>query len=398
MNPPAPFSWHPVVQELATPALADPLGELRARLAAASPPLPGGPRPRIAVAVGSRGIAGIADVVAAVVAHLRARGADPFLVPAMGTHGGGTAPEQEAVLAHLGITEETVGAPVISQPEVQRVGTTPGGVPVWVDRAAWAADGIVPVNRVKPHTAFAGAVESGPSKLLAVGLGKAESAAALHRAPLERAIPEVAELLLGTGRVPFGVALAENAAGATAALDVLLPPGWLAAEAALLARARRLAPRLPWDDLDLLVVQELGKDVSGTGLDLHVIGLDRRFPGRGAVPRIRRIAALGLTPGSRGNANGVGYADVVTRALADAVDWPATYANCRATGFLEAVRLPYVAADEAEAVAVALRSLRPDPGPAVRAVRIRDTSRLLDLEVSPALWAALPEGVHKRCG
>lgn len=381
--------WHPVGREVPGPEVADPPAELRRRLPGVDAEIR--PGCRAAVAVGSRGIPGIGALVAETVRFLRGRGADPMVVPAMGSHGGATPEEQVRVLADLGVTEAAVGAPVRWAP-LTRAGETGGGLAVWADGAAWTADLLVPVNRVKPHTAFHGPLESGPSKLLAVGLGREASAAALHRAGLREGIPEVARFYLASGKVPFGVALVENACGGTARVEVLRPGSWLEAEAALLQEARALAPRLPWDELDLLVVERIGKDVSGTGMDLHVVGLERRFPGCGAVPRIRRIVALDLTEGSHGNANGVGYADVVTRRLADRIDWGATYENCRATGFLEAVRLPYVAADEAEAVAVALAGL--GPLAAVRGVRVRDTSHLTCLDVTAALLADLPPGVH----
>jgi hypothetical protein len=337
--------------------------------------------------------------VAQLVRTLTEAGVRPFVVPAMGTHGGASPAEQEAVLAHLGVSESLTGAPVVCRGEVVLAGETAGGIPVWVDAAAWAADAVIPVNRVKPHTAFRGSVESGPSKMLAVGLGKAASAEALHRAGLGGGIPEVASFLLATGRVPFGVALVEDPFGALAAVRVLAPTNWLAAEAEFLALAWTLYPRLPWDELDLLVVERMGKDLSGTGMDLNVIGMKRRFPAWPAGPRIGAVVALRLTQASRGNATGIGYADLVTQALAHAVDWEATRANCRATGFQDAGRCPRVAADEAEAVALALADLAPRlSGRGVRAARLTDTLHLGQLWVSPALADDLPPSVHRACG
>jgi hypothetical protein len=389
---PALIAWHPVGLDLSRRALADPRSALRASLEGLrlGPLL--GRDSRVAVAVGSRGIPGISSLVAEVVAALRARGAEPFVVPAMGTHGGVSPSEQAAVLGDLGVTEAAVRAPVVSRPEVIRAGETASGVPVWVDAAAWAADAVVPVNRVKPHTAFRGSIESGPSKLLAVGLGKGESARAGHRAGLAQTIPEITRVLLGTGKVPFGVAVVENPSGGLAEVSVLEPERWLEQEADLLRLAWQLYPRLPWAELDLLVVERIGKDVSGTGMDLNVIGMERRFPGCGGT-RIRRIVVLDLTEKSRGNATGLGYADVTTRRLAEKIDWHATNANCRTTGFVEAARLPFTAADEEEAIAVALESLNLSPE-YVRAARIVDTAHLERFQVSPALLAELPEGVR----
>ena len=391
-----PIRWIPVIREIPSRALPDPKAALRAALEAS--PASAGPFPGpVAVAVGSRAIPGLGPLVSTLVGHLRSRGAEPVIVPAMGTHGGGTAEGQEKTLALRGVTAESAGAPVVSRSDVVRAGRTASGLAVWCDRTAWECRWIVPIHRVKPHTAFRGRLESGPAKLLAVGLGKAQSARALHRFGLARGIPEVLAYWLASGRVPFGVALVQDGRGEISEVRVLEPRTWLDHEDELLSLSRSLLPRLPWDELDLLVVDRIGKDISGTGMDLHVIGLERRFPGCGALPRIRRIVALDLSDGSDGNANGVGYADVVTRRLADRIDWEATYANARATGFLEAASLPYVARDAAHAVAVALESLGLGPDQAA-AVRIRDTATLDRFWVSPRLARDLPQGIHKTCG
>ncbi len=392
-RPSDPIRWIPVRQDLPVPRVPDPVAALRDALGRAPRP----PRGRVAVPVGSRHIPGLPELVRELVGWLRAEGADPFVVPAMGTHGGATPAGQRDTLARLGITGETVGAPVVSDAEVVRLGEAAPGLPVWCDRAAAEAAAVVPLHRVKPHTAFRGVLESGPTKLLAVGIGKAASARAVHRYGPAEALPRILSFWLASGRLPFGIGLVPNARGEVAHLELLTAPSWLDAEHRLLERARALAPRLPWDDLDLLVVERIGKDISGTGMDLHVIGLERRFPGCGATPRIRRVVALGLTPASGGNANGVGYADVVTRRLADAIDWGATYANARATGFLEAARLPYVADDAGDAIGAALDALGTD-AETVRAVRISDTGHLERFRVSPALADPLPPGVHRDCG
>jgi hypothetical protein len=384
------IQWVAIKQDLPRPALPDPARRLRDLLAqtAALSHLKRGDR--VAVALGSRGIRKIAELAREVVSALKERGLQPFVVPAMGSHGGGTPAEQRSVLAQLGIDEGALGVPVVSTDAVTCIGETPSGIPVWVDAEAWSADAILPVNRVKPHTAFRGQLESGPSKLLAVGLGKRRSAEALHRVDLATSIPEVTSFLLASGRAPLGVAMVENAFGDIAELEVLEarePGGWIERESRLLDVARKLLAKLPWDDIDLLVIEQVGKDISGTGMDLHVIGLERRFPGSGALPRVRRIVALDLTEHSRGNATGIGYADVVTRALADKIDWEPTYANCRTTGFLDAARLPLVADGEEAAIRTALESLpwHARSPETVRAARIRDTAHLNELWVSPRL-------------
>ncbi len=392
-----PVTWHPVAPPPPPPGISDPGAVLTERLAPALDRVPGLAGASVAVAVGSRGMAYLPALAAAVVRVLRSRGAEPFLVPAMGSHADGTAGGQAAMLRDLGLTPDAVGAPVVSRPGTGVVGFTPSGHPVWSDHDAWAARYVIPVHRVKPHTAFRGPVESGPSKLLAVGLGKTPGARAAHREGLAQFVPEVARFWFATGRVPVGVATVDNARGEPARIAVLTPANWHRTEARLLPTARGLMPRLPWDDLDLLVVREIGKDVSGTGMDLHVIGLERRFPGCGAVPRIRRVVAAGLTPASHGNANGVGYADRITRRLAAAIDWDATRSNARTTGFAGAVRLPPVDPTEAHAVAAVLEELGLTPD-TVRAVRIRNTARLERFEVSPALLRNLPAGIGRTCG
>lgn len=380
------IDFSPATLEFPLPRLDDPCRELAGKLAAL-PGLPALAGRRVAVAVGSRKIAGIDALARAVVAALAEIGAEPFVVPAMGSHGVGRAIGQQEVLASLGITEGQIGAPIVSTDDLVRAGATPSGMPVWVDRAAWRADAIVPVNRVKPHTAFRGRVESGPSKMLAVALGKSRSAGVLHRVGLADGIPAAAGFLISSGKVPFGVGIVENARGETAALSLLTPGNWFDDEAALLREAWRLYPRLPWDQLDLLVVERIGKEVSGTGMDINVIGMNRRFPGSRDAPRIGRVVALDLTRGSDGNATGIGYADVVTRRLAGRVDWEKTRHNCAVSGFPEAARLPEVAEDEDAAIRSALASLSgPAADPATcRAVRIRDTSSLAEIGISPAL-------------
>ncbi|TAL17860.1 DUF2088 domain-containing protein [bacterium] len=355
------------------------------------------PPGRIAVAVGSRGITAIGEMTASLVGALKAGGYDPFVVPAMGSHGGETPEGQLKTLASLGITEETVKAPVIATSEVVSAGKTRSGVEVFIDKNAFEADAIVPINRIKPHTAFRGRLESGPAKLLAVGLGKSRSAALMHRAGLATAIPEALQVLIEAEKVLFGIAILENPYGETAHIELVAPQNWLEEESLLLNRAWELYPRLPWEKLDILVVERMGKDISGTGMDLNVIGMSRRFPGSGTLPEIGRVIALELTAGSGGNATGLGYADIVTRKLAGAVNWEKTRFNCAASGFPEAARLPFVSLGEPDAIKKALSDLNIS-SKHVRAAKIPDTSHLHKIQVSRALTEDLPEPFHKCAG
>lgn len=368
-----------------SPRLHDPVGRLHALLNGLGEealPKPGG---RCALLAGSRKIADLPPLLEGLASFLRSRGLDPFIVPAMGSHAGAEPKAQVALLASLGITEKTVGAPIISSEKLALAGLAPAGFEVWGDAGALEADAIIPVNRVKPHTAFRAEVESGCSKMLAVGLGREKSATAAHRAGLARSIRDGASLHLCTGRVPLGVALLENCRGENAGVELLTPHTWFQEEEALLRRAFELYPRLPWPELDLLIVERMGKEYSGTGMDLNVIGMNRRFQEDASPPIIQKVVALALD-GS--NANGVGYADIVTRALADAVDPIETATNCAASGFAEAGRLPHVEPDEESAINRALADLGKIAN--VRAVRIPNTAHLTKIQVSRALLGELP--------
>lgn len=383
-----------VRQRFPRPRLEDPRAAAREGLARLLPPLRGR---RVGVTAGSRGIRDIVPVLQGVLEALRAAGAEPVVVAAMGSHGGGTAEGKRRVLAHLGITEATMGAPVLSGAEVVEIGRTPSGYTVSLDAHAAACDGLVAVNRVKPHTAFRDPIGSGLLKMLAVGLGNAPGAAQLHRlgaGEMPRAIAEVATALVATGRVLAGVAILENAYDETARVEVL-PPGAIAArEPELFAQARAWMPRLPVDAIDVLVVDEMGKTFSGTGMDVNVIGRWRHpeVPDPPA-PRVRRIVALRLADASEGNAQGVGLADVVTRRLAEAIDFGATYLNAIVSTYLERVFLPLVAPSDRAAIAVAVRTLGLGDPAAARIVRIPNTLHLERLWVSPAV-AAEVQGVE----
>lgn len=381
-----------LAQDLPRPRIADPGRAARDALAA----LDLGPRVRgrhIAVTAGSRGIRDIAPVLGATVAHLRELGADPVVVAAMGSHGGATAEGQERILAHLGLTTEALGAPISTAMETVVVGQTPEGLPVHCDRVAAACDGILVVNRIKPHTAFDEPFGSGLLKMLAVGLGKAEGAALIHRqgaARLAAAITAAARVHLDSGAVVAGLAIVENAYDETAIIEAVPPAQLVEREHALFQRARAMMPRLPVDELDVLVVDRVGKDYAGTGMDPYVIGR-RRLRGlpEPASPRITRIAALRLSPGSAGNAQGIGLADVTTRRLVDAMDRRTTYTNTMTTTFLERAFIPLVFDSDREAIAAALATSEASDPARARVARIPNTLHLGRLLVSEAVADAL---------
>lgn len=348
------------------------------------------PGESIAVAVGSRGVADQAAVVARLVASLRAAGAEPFIVPAMGSHGGATAEGQAALLAGMGVSERTAGAPVRSGMEVERIGAA-GGLPVLVDRLAWRADGIVIVNRVKPHPSFRGDRESGLAKMIAIGLGKQAGAQACHARgmpAMAATVLAIADHVLATGRIRAGVALLENACHETCHVELIPGPDILAREPALLERARGLQPTLPFAELDVLVLDRIGKDISGTGFDCNVVGRYSNPELRGG-PAISRIAALRLTPETHGNANGIGLVDVTTRRVFHRMTFEETYPNALTSTASVSVRIPMVMASDALAIRAAIRTAGITDPAALRLARIRDTLSLGELQASPAAVADL---------
>jgi hypothetical protein len=380
VTPPQPF-----VEDVAA-ATASALEPLRARL---------GGRTRVAVTAGSRGIHDIVTVVRTAVEWLRDAGADPFVVPAMGSHGGATAAGQLAVLADLGVHEAAVGAPVIATMDTVEVGHLANGTPVHWASAAAAADAVLLVNRVKPHTDYRGPVESGLAKIMAVGLGKQRGAEALHAggvAALGESIREAAQVILRHGNVLGGLAILENAHERTAAVE-LVEAGEIGGdgETALLRRAHDLLGRLPFAQLDVLVVDRHGKDKSGTGMDTNVLGRCW-VPGvpEFAGPDITVVTVHGLTPASHGNAAGLGLADLAPLRMLDTVDLRATYLNSvtSGTGGLRRARLPMLLEDDAAVVRAAVAMCGRRDRTQVRLARIQDTLSLDRLMVTPAL---LPE-------
>ena len=357
------------------------------------------PQGSIAIGIGSRGIARIDEIAAALVREVRARGGNPFVVPAMGSHGASNAEGQVRVLEHLGMTEATLGAPIRATMKTVSLGRTPAGVEVFMDAHAFAADAIVVLNRVKLHTSFRGNLESGPAKMLAIGLGKADGARSVHAPGWEAMagnLAAAAQVVLDTGKVAFGLAIVENADEQPYKVVALPAHGLLAAEAKLLEEVRSLFPRLPFDELDVLVVDRVGKNISGAGGDPNVTG---RFPSRhisGGL-KVARLAYLSLTEEGEGNGNGIGLADVVTAELADAYRPSATYLNALTTTTAENARVPMVLPTRELAVAAALKLVPGLEDPrAARLVRIRDTlhvkrfwasrTALEELERGPTLF------------
>ena len=376
---------------------ADEIADVRTAVRAALEPVVGTVRPgeRVCLAVGSRGIDRIGQVVAAAVERLREAGADVFLVPAMGSHGGATPEGQREVLASYGITEATMGCEIRSSMETVELGEVRPGVPVFLDRhAAQEADRIVPVNRVKPHTDFSGEIESGLAKMIAIGLGKQKGADTFHRqgfAVFHELIPTVAAFTLAHAPIPFGLALVENGQARLAHVEAVPAERILAREPELLRGARARMARLPLAAIDVLVLDRIGKDISGLGMDSNVVG--RYYTGpTGEAPLVQRIVVRGLTAETEGNAVGIGMADVALRAAVDAIDRHKTYMNCITAKTPEGARIPITVASDRDALAVALAAcLRVTPETA-RIVRVRDTKHLERFYASAPLVAELLAG------
>lgn len=356
----------------------------------------------IAVGGGSRGLTQRVDLLRGTIMGLRELGGDPFVVPAMGSHGGGTAEGQVAMLASLGMTEESVGAEIRATMATVEVARTASGMPIYLDEHAAAADRILPVNRIKPHTCFKGPIESGCTKMAVVGFGKQPGAAQIHScgpSEMRRRLLDGIGALRATGRLLGGVASVESAGG-----NVVEIAGLTAdevggeAEVRLTERARELVPPLPFDEIDVLIVERGGKDISGTTMDPNVTG---RYWVHGlddlARPRVATIVLLGITDVSAGNVLGVGLADFVPVSVAERIDWQKTYLNCFTAGpsGVRRARMPMVLPDEDACVRAALSMCGRAIDEPKRVVRIRSTLHLTTCWVSDALLGELPPGARR---
>ncbi|MBO9608492.1 MAG: DUF2088 domain-containing protein [Paenibacillaceae bacterium] len=364
--------------------LADPAGELAKELR--KPEVAGSIKPgqRVAIAVGSRGVANIAAFTKTTVDAVKAAGGEPFIVPCMGSHGGATAEGQREVLHHLGVTEEAVGAPIHSSMEVVKLDELPNGLPVYVDKLASEADAIVVVNRVKPHTAFRGPVESGVMKMIAIGLGKQKGAEACHQLGFKymaENVPAMARIMLAKLPIVYGIALVENAYDETCRVEVLLPDRIEARERELLDEAKVRLPQILFPQIDVLVIDYIGKNISGDGMDPNITG---RFPTPYAHggPDVSKMVVLDLTKETKGNANGVGTADFTTQRLADKTDFAVMYANGLTSTVCAPTKLATVLENQQYAFQAAIKTCNILDYTKCRLVRIKDTLHLGEIEIS----------------
>jgi len=350
------------------------------------------PGEKVAITVGSRGIANLKTITEILIDTVRQAGGEPYILPAMGSHGAGTAEGQKEMLAALGISEETLHVPILACGEVSQIGTTPSGIPVYVNNSALTEkiDKIILFNRVKEHTEFEGDIESGIHKICAIGIGNPKGALTVHQYALdvgyEKAITEVGGYIIKHLPVAFAFATVENYYHKTAYIQAMLPDQIEEEEKKLLKLAKSTLGKIPFDEVDVLIVDEMGKNVSGSGMDTNVIGRIMVFGQKEPVkPVIKRIVVLDTTAESHGMATGVGLADFTTKKLIDKLDsWP-TYFNCVTAQSPEKGRLPIYFATEKESIGAALTCIGSTPAEKARVVHIQNTNEVRFIEISESL-------------
>jgi hypothetical protein len=347
------------------------------------------PGSNIAVAVGSRGIRNLVLIVKEVTDFIKANNANPFIVPAMGSHGNAIAENQAQILADYGISEKATGVPVRSSMDVVELPEGESPANVFMDKNAFNADGIILINRIKPHTDFHGDYESGMVKMTVIGLGKEKQAAAIHSYGvygLGELIPVVARQILSTGKIIGGVAIVENAFDETMMVSALRADEFFEKEPSLLKIAKENMPFIPADNIDLLIIDEMGKNLSGVGVDPNIIGRMKIYgqpePER---PQVKSIIIADITKESHGNAIGVGLADVIPRRLYNKIDLPSTYTNGITSSFYERIKIPVIAESDREAFDIALRGCGYIKKGEEKIVRIKNTLHLEELYVSDSV-------------
>ncbi len=342
----------------------------------------------IAVGCGSRGIANINVIAKSVISELLDLGAKPFIFPCMGSHGAATAKGQKEVLAGYGITEETMGVPIKATMDTVVVGHLSDETPVHMDAYAASADGIVVINRIKPHTAFRGATESGLTKMLAIGIGKINGAATYHRHGMDmfpELLPEVRDVNIKNRNVLFGVGIVENAYDHTKIIEAIPAEKIAEREPVLQALAKENMPRLNFPSVDVLIIDEMGKNISGAGFDPNITGRNRRAVDWNSDLDVKKIVVLGLTPESHGNATGIGGADVTTMKLFNQMDVSATYANVITSMNLDGAAIPIVMNNDNEAINLAVKTVVRTAPENCKIIRIRNTLSLGEIFVSENL-------------
>ncbi|HLE12283.1 MAG: hypothetical protein A2504_14715 [Bdellovibrionales bacterium RIFOXYD12_FULL_39_22] len=346
------------------------------------------PGATIAIATGSRGICDIPKILKATIDTILELGAKPFIVPAMGSHGGATAAGQIEILKELGITEESMGVPIRSSMEVVEISSSLKNK-IFMDKLSYESDGVIIVNRIKPHTDFHGQYESGIIKMMAIGLGKHKGAEELHRFGIEglaALMPKTAEAIINTKKIIMGLAIVENQLDHPVIIRAIAAKDLMQEEPKLLQAAFSFMPSLPVKNLDLLIVKELGKNISGTGMDPNIIG---RLMIRGApeptTPNINKIVVTDITAASHGNAIGIGLADVITRNLFNKINFQAMYANVKTSLFYDRVKIPLIEENDQQAVDVAMAACGPRSADEWRILYIKNSLQIFEMYASLAI-------------
>ena len=376
-----------VRQKFRTPQIADVAGEVKKAIKEAGVLSRINEDDRVAIAVGSRGVADLPILVRETVAAVMEAGGNPFIVPAMGSHGGATAEGQIDVLLQLGISEESVGAPILSSMEVIKLDELPNGLPVYIDKLAYESDKIIVINRIKPHTAFRGPVESGLMKMITIGLGKQKGAEAAHAYSFKymaEHVPEMAKISLTKVPIIFGLATIENAYDKPAKIVAVPAEELEEAEPGLLLEAKSLMPKIHFDSMDVLIVNELGKDISGDGMDPNITG-NFATPYATGGPDVKRTVVLGLTEKTHGNANGIGMADMTTKAVMNEIEWEKGYANALTSTVTDVVKLPMFLDTQELAVKAAIKTCNAFDLNKVRVVRIQNTLEIGEIWISESM-------------
>ena len=377
------MKFYKAIQTFDKKKVADISGTIRNEMLKTGLSIPAGAR--IAVTAGSRGVANIAEILKAVCNTVKEMGGEPFIIPAMGSHGGATAEGQRELIEGYGITEEYVGAPILSSMKVTELDNSGLKHRLYMDRHAYESHGVIAVNRVKVHTDFHGPIESGVMKMCVVGLGKHAQALEMHSFGvhgLRDLVPPAARKVLATGKILMGIGTVENAYDETAQIRAALPADLETMELEMIDECRRLMPSLPADEIDVLIVERMGKDISGVGIDTNIIGRIR-IPGEQEPdnPRIKMIIVDDLTEETHGNALGMGLADLITEKLRDKIDFPSTYENVLTSSFLLRGAMPLVVKDVEEGLKHALRCCHGGD----KVMKIRDTLHLSEIYVSESL-------------
>lgn len=342
---------------------------------------------KVAIAVGSRGLDRIQEITSLVVSEIKKRGGIPYIVPAMGSHGGASAEGQIHVLKNLGITEKTVDCPIVSSMEVVEIGKLDNGLAVLMDKKSMEADGIVVINRVKPHTQFRGLCESGLAKMITIGLGKQKGADSCHAFGFEFMadnIQAMTKIKLDKTPILFGIATVENPYDRITKISAVPAAKILEEEQQLLLEAKANMPRIMFDQIDVLVVEKIGKEISGGGMDPNITGRYAVSYMKGG-PEVNKLAVLDITDQTHGNSNGMGLADYTTRKLVDKIDYNAIYANALTIGIAKTVRIPMILPSDQYAIAAAVKTCQCQDLSKVRMVRIKDTLHLGEIYISEAL-------------